>query len=273
MQNFSQKKLGKSPKYVNILGINLISTSLSQVIRGVVGKMSHNTKRSKTEPKFCIFTPNPEIILSAGKKPLLKGILNSADFSVPDGVGLKYASEFLYQKPLKIIPGRVLFEKLIEKSSELGWKVFLLGGMGKEAELSAKKLEDKYPSLKIKSFRGPTLDENGEAVTKNDKRLQKKAFRQINKFEPEILFVAFGNPKQELWIYKNLPNINVRGAMAVGGTLRYIAGYSKLPPEWMSKYGFEWFWRLFDEPTRFRRIFDAVIMFPLKVLWLKIYSW
>jgi N-acetylglucosaminyldiphosphoundecaprenol N-acetyl-beta-D-mannosaminyltransferase len=263
---------GKSQKYVNILGVNLISTHISQVIRSVSRFISYKTSKTNSEAKFCIFTPNPEIVLRASERPILREILNSADFSVPDGVGLKYASKFLYGKSLNIIPGRVLFERLIQKASESNWKVFLLGGMGKEAELAAKKLVSKYPSLKIASFRGPTLDLNGEAVSKNDKKLQKKAVLRINRFAPDILFVAFGNPKQEFWIYKNLPNLKVRGVMAVGGAFRYVAGYSKLPPLWMEKYGFEWLWRLVAEPKRFWRIFNAIIVFPLKVLWLKIYK-
>ena len=88
---------------------------------------------------------------------------------------------------------------------------------------------------------------------------------KINKFAPEILFVAFGNPKQEIWIHKHLLELKVSGAMAVGGTLRYFAGFSILPPEFLEKAGLEWLWRLITEPTRIVRIFRAVVIFPLKV--------
>jgi N-acetylglucosaminyldiphosphoundecaprenol N-acetyl-beta-D-mannosaminyltransferase len=77
--------------------------------------------------------------------------------------------------------------------------------------------------------------------------------------------VAFGNPKQEIWLYKNLAKLRVGGAMAVGGTFRYIAGMSKLPPKWMEKIGLEWLWRLFTEPRRLGRVFRAVVVFSIKV--------
>jgi N-acetylglucosaminyldiphosphoundecaprenol N-acetyl-beta-D-mannosaminyltransferase len=58
--------------------------------------------------------------------------------------------------------------------------------------------------------------------------------------------------------------------MAVGGTFRYIAGMSKLPPKWMENFGLEWVWRLITEPKRFSRIFNAFPIFPLRIFWFKI---
>jgi N-acetylglucosaminyldiphosphoundecaprenol N-acetyl-beta-D-mannosaminyltransferase len=94
--------------------------------------------------------------------------------------------------------------------------------------------------------------------------------RQINTFKPQLLFVAFGNPKQEIWIHNNLPKLNVGGAMAVGGAFRYVAGISKLPPKWMAACGLEWLWRLITEPKRISRILNAVIVFPLKIILYKL---
>jgi N-acetylglucosaminyldiphosphoundecaprenol N-acetyl-beta-D-mannosaminyltransferase len=53
--------------------------------------------------------------------------------------------------------------------------------------------------------------------------------------------------------------------MVVGGVFSYISGKSKLPSKWMEKVGLEWIWRLITEPKRIKRIFNAIIIFPLLV--------
>ena len=250
-------------RFVQILGINVISTSIPKLLVTTRDNISHNTK-------FFIVTPNPELILASTKNITLRKALNSSNFPVPDGVGLNYASKFLHGKNLNIIPGRKLFEKLVELANKNGWKVFFLGGEGKEAALAAEKLELNYKRVKIKTFAGPILNEKAIPVTEVNRKLEKDAVDLINKFRPDLLFVAMKNPKQEIWIHKNLSKLNVGGAMAVGGTFRYIAGLSKLPPRWMEKAGLEWVWRLLTEPKRFRRIFNAFPIFPLRVFWFKI---
>lgn len=275
----------KSQDYVNILEIKVLSTTLSRLLTGVRENIAHNRK-------FSIVTPNPEIILASTGNVLLKEALNSADFSVSDAIGLSQAAKYLsldapsniiirlfvvflqglvvgaatffdrdwLTKDLKPIKGRVLFEKLIELANKKGWKVFFLGGLGKEAEISKEKLEINYKNLKIETFTGPKLDES----------FQKEAVARINRFEPQLLFVALGHPKQEIWIYKNLKSLNVGGAMAVGGTFRYIAGMSHLPPKWMANSGLEWLYRFITEPWRIKRIFNAFPIFPLRIFWFKV---
>ncbi len=246
-------------EYRNILGVNVLSTNLPQLLDNIKQKI-HN------KDKFLIFTPNPELVLASKDNILLKKALNAVDFNVPDGVGLKFASKFLYGKNLNIIPGRVLFQKLIEVASDNDWKVFLLGGENNESVLVAESIITYFPTIHIVTSKGARLNQKGEPATKDDQKLMDEAVKRINDFKPDLLFVAFGNPKQELWLINNLKSININGGMAVGGTFRYLAGMSKLPPQWISMLGLEWLWRLFTEPKRFGRVFNAVIMFPLAVL-------
>ncbi len=277
----SEKTVKKGQEYVNILGINILSTNVTDLLAGINQKIAHNVK-------FSILTPNPELVLMANKDPELREIINGADFAVPDGIALLCAEKFLntsinksgalylpllfftwlkcfYVYPfdrkmlngdLSLIKGRELFVRLIKMAHEKHWKVFLLGGMDNEAELSARKLQKDNQKLKI-DYAG------GREVTTD---LSKDIVDKINKFAPDLLFVAYGAPKQEIWIYDNLPKLKVRGAMAVGGTFRYVAGLSKLPPAIMESLGLEWLWRLITEPIRFKRIVNAVIVFPIKVI-------
>ena len=234
-----------SRKYAQILGIKLNSTREDEVLALVESFIAQGRK-------FTIFTPNPEIVLLAQKDEKLKKALNSADLLIPDGIGLKYAAKFLHKIDLNIIPGRKLFLKLLALARKNNWKVFFLGGKG------------------IKNVTaGPMLNKSGEPVSERDRKIEIEIEKKINKVKPDLLFVGFGAPKQERWIFEHLSKLNIGGAMSVGGTFAYLAGRSRLPPEWLEKAGLEWLWRLIHEPKRFSRILRAVIIFPLRVFWYK----
>jgi N-acetylglucosaminyldiphosphoundecaprenol N-acetyl-beta-D-mannosaminyltransferase len=196
----------------------------------------------------------------ARRNEKLKNALNGTDFAVPDGVGLRFAIP-----GLKIIKGRELFSELINVAAKKKWKVFLLGGLNDEAEVASRNLQYINHNLQIRYDKGPKLDQNGEPVTEIDKKLEKDAIDKINKFAPQLLFVAFGNPKQEIWVYEHYSNLNIGGAMAVGGVFRYVAGQVRLPPKWMAGLGLEWLWRGLTEPKRIGRILNATIVFPVKL--------
>ena len=209
----------KNQEFGQIMGINVLSTTTSEVLVSVKQKISDSEK-------FYIVTPNPELVLMAQENKELKEALNSADFAVPDGVGLAQASKyqslwapnniilrtpvvffqglivgaatFLNRKwlidELNIIHGRKLFIDLIKLANDNNWKVFFLGGIDSEAELSKKNIESSYKNIKIQTEKGPKLDKNAKPVTEVDRKVQFDIIDKINKFKPDLLFVAFGNP-------------------------------------------------------------------------------
>lgn len=243
-----------------IMGINVNSTTTSSVLARVENLISHNDR-------FYIVTPNPELILMAQKNKKLKIALNSANLSIPDGIGLKLADS-----KLKIIKGRELFMELIRLAEKKDWKIFLLGGIGDEAARAASKLKIQNPNLKIEYNKGPRLDNDAKAISDIDKKIEAEVIIRINEFKPQFLFVAFGNPKQEIWIHENLSKLNIGGAMAVGGAFRYVGGLSPLPPKWMVQFGLEWLWRLISEPRRVARVINAVVIFPWRVFVYKLFT-
>ena len=250
------EKIANSGREIGqIMGIKINSTSTDLVLARVKKFISDSVK-------FYIVTPNPELILASQTDVRLKKALNEADIAIPDGIGLKLAIP-----SLKIIKGRKLFSDLIKLSAQNHWKVFLLGGLGDEARLAAQKLKNlpeiDNRELKIEFDSGPKLNDNAEPVSEEDRKIEEDVIEKINRFAPKLLFLAFGNPKQEIWINNNLPGLNIGGAMAVGGAFRYAAGLSKLPPVWMEKLGLEWLWRGITEPKRLARIFRAVVIFPV----------
>jgi N-acetylglucosaminyldiphosphoundecaprenol N-acetyl-beta-D-mannosaminyltransferase len=253
-------------KQAKILGIGVNSTSKTRVLRFVRNCLAQGAK-------FFIITPNPEQIMLAQKDKKFAKILNSADLALPDGIGLVWAAKFLrLPGPRKVIKGREMFLELIKLANKKTWKVFLLGGREKVAEKTKNNLEKSFKKVKIRVTEGPNLDNEAKPVTKEDSLIEKDVMNLINKFKPHLLFVAFGAPKQEKWVYKWLEKLECGGVMVVGGTFDYLAGSVSLPPKWIGKLGFEWLWRLICQPWRFKRIFRSVIIFPLKVFWSKLSS-
>jgi N-acetylglucosaminyldiphosphoundecaprenol N-acetyl-beta-D-mannosaminyltransferase len=284
-------------KHVNILGVKMNGASKNRLLRFLQLKLTEFAQNEAKRPIF-IVTPNPEQIVLAQKDSEFKKVINSADISLPDGVGLILADKFLsfkspknkfvkffvllgygmvtglsvfidrswLEKDSKVIPGREFFMDLIKLANKKGWKVFLLGGKDNIAKKTKEKLERSYKKIRIKAEGGPTINTRGYPESQSDKREEEKVIQQINAFRPHLLFVAFGAPKQERWLYRWLSKLNISTGMVVGGTFDYITSSSKIPPEWLENLGLEWFWRLFKEPKRLKRIFTATVIFPLKIV-------
>lgn len=256
----------KGPKYGNILGIKVISTHKDILLDKISYKLN-------SREKFYIVTPNPEIVLTATKDWLLKKAIERTDFSIPDGIGLKFAYRYLHDQPLEIIKGRELFLDILRILDQNSMKVYLFGGENGEGEKALKKLQEKYKNITFKTnIKFPKYALSGQPASKMDRKLHKSLLGSIKLFEPDFIFVGLGCPRQEKWIYRNFFRLNAVGAMAVGGTFRYYAGLAPLPPKFMDKLGLEWLWRFLTEPKRIKRILNAVIIFPWKVLLSKFFK-
>ena len=95
-----------------------------------------------------------------------------------------------------------------------------------------------------------------------DKEDEEHIVEMINRGKPDILFVAYGSPAQELWIHRNLFKLDsVKVAIGVGGAFDFAAGMVKRAPKWVQKIGLEWLWRLIREPKRIKRIWNATYVF------------
>ena len=202
-----------------ILGVNIDDVNLDETVNIVKNWLS---KRGK----HYIVTPNPEIVVMAQKDEKLKNIINRADLAIPDGIGLKLSTDIE-----NTTPGIDVMEELVKIAAEKGFTTGFLGGRDKVAEKSAECLKKKYPKLKV-SF----VSEEPEKIPAAD-----------------ILFVAFGAPKQEYWIAANLDKIPVRVTMGVGGAFDYISGRAPRAPRWIRDLGFEWLFRLIIQPWRIKR--------------------
>ena len=206
---------------------------------------------SSTHIQFMTFiaTPNPEMYVSAVFDSQFRSILKNNSFNIIDGFGLSKLLKLFGYKHNRIT-GTDLVAEIFSDSE---FSVYILGGN----EGNIKQIKKKYSNLNIKGyFDGKVLvDDNHDLA------------HQINALEPDILLVALGAPKQEKWIAQNLQYLqNVKIAIGIGGAIDYLSGSVSRAPVFIRTMGLEWLYRLIKQPERYKRIFKAVVVFPILFL-------
>jgi N-acetylglucosaminyldiphosphoundecaprenol N-acetyl-beta-D-mannosaminyltransferase len=202
--------------------------------------------RYMTEPRLHqIATVNPEFVMAAQKDAEFMRVLQEADLCLPDGIGLLYAARWLGQTLPERVPGSELVYQLAERAADRGWPLFLLGAATGVADEASAVFTERYPGLVIAgTYAGSPDPAENETIV-----------RRINESEAQLLYVAYGAPKQDQWIARNraaLPGVRV--AIGVGGSLDFVTGRAARAPYWAQELGLEWLHRLYKEPWRWRRM-------------------
>lgn len=189
-----------------------------------------------------IATVNADFVVNSLHDPELRRILQEADMATADGMPLVWASRLL-DGP---VPGRVtgadMVPALAERAAERGYSIFFLGAKEGVAAKAAELLQQRHPALKVAGVLSPP--------PRSVLEMDRSVFEQVKAAKPDILLVAFGNPKQEKWIRMYAPELQVPICIGIGGTLDMIVGVTKRAPTWMQKVGLEWAYRLAQEPRR-----------------------
>ncbi len=217
-------------KTQQLLGISFTNATEQEALDYVFETLLHDKKKSY------IVTPNPEIVVYALTHSSFKSILNQAQLALPDGVGITLGAWWLGKPFSQRITGVDFMLLSCRESVKRAVKIGLLGAGVGVAERTAERLRFLYPGIQI-VFVGE------EWPGKND----------TNPQAIDMLFVAFGHPKQEEWIATNLERLPVKVAMGVGGAFDYLAGDVVRAPEMVRKLGLEWLFRLIRQPWRWKR--------------------
>jgi N-acetylglucosaminyldiphosphoundecaprenol N-acetyl-beta-D-mannosaminyltransferase len=214
-----------------------------------------------TEP-HAVVTPNPEFVMLARHDLDFKQILAKADLSLPDGVGLKFAIAALTDQRLEHRhTGADTLIMLAELAAQEHKKLILLGGSPRKTERAATSLRERFSGLDVATFDPGIIDEHHV-------RLSEATLSGVERLAPQIIAVALGQGKQERVIEILKTKIpTVRILIGIGGAADYVSMAVKRAPNSWQKYGFEWLWRLFQEPWRWKRILTAIVFFPLSVAW------
>jgi N-acetylglucosaminyldiphosphoundecaprenol N-acetyl-beta-D-mannosaminyltransferase len=190
-----------------------------------------------------VCTLNVDIWLNALADAHLHRIVAGSSLVLPDGMPLVWASGLLGCPLAERVTGVDLVPRLAELSARKGYKIFLLGAKPGVADRVSGLLERNYPGVRIVGTFAPA-EEN---LIRMD---HTEILRQIHAVSPDILLVAFGNPKQEKWIWMHRKRLGVPLAMGVGGSFDILVGDMRRAPRWIQKCGLEWAMRFLQEPVR-----------------------
>lgn len=206
-----------------------------------------------------VFTPNPEQLVQASYQFQFAQALKQADYLLPDGIGLVWASRFLSEQKFAQIKERItgveVAQALLSFAQNKQLRVLIIGGQNYQDFVSNSQIFSKLKSTyQLKS----NLYWNfGYKDVKDPQPEEEAKLKQIlSQLKPDIIFVAFGAPWQEQWVVEHqklLAANKVKLAMVVGGAFDFIFGKVKRAPDWLQTLGLEWLYRLIKQPWRFKR--------------------
>ncbi len=192
----------------------------------------------KNKEKYTIFSINPKKIVFSMENATLKKGLIDASCHIPDGALVVQKCKYINKR----LTGVDLMAKICENSHKINGKIFLYGAREEILKKAEINLKEKYPQLKIVGRI------NGYVSSE-------EAIAAINKSKANIVFVAMGSPKQELWIIENQDKIKANILMGVGGSFDIYSGTKKRAPKIFLKLNIEWLYRVITEPKRFKDTF------------------
>lgn len=209
-----------------------------------------------------IVTLNPEIALLAEREDGFQKVLNRSDITVADGIGLRIAARIFGIAVPPRITGRQIIDILCKAAIAQKKSLYLLGAGDGVATKAGEVLRRMYPGLRVAGA------EQGFAQGVEPSEGDVKAVcSRIDASQADIVLVAFGAPKQERFITQNLKHMtSVKIAVGVGGLFDYLTGVVPAPSVFWRKYGLEWLFRLITQPKRWKRIFNATIVFLTRVM-------
>jgi N-acetylglucosaminyldiphosphoundecaprenol N-acetyl-beta-D-mannosaminyltransferase len=228
----------------NLPTVTILGVAIHRV--DVAGMLAQIAEWLAAPPGPCrqVCTVNPEFIVDAGLDPTFAAALARADLRVPDGVGVLWAAGRLGAPLKERVTGSDGIYHLCAAAAAHGWRVFLLGAGPGVADRAADKLAARYPGLAVVgTYGGSPADADWPAIRE-----------RLAAARPDLLFVAYGHPRQDLWIDRHRGDLPARVAIGIGGALDFVAGTAQRAPTWVQRWGLEWLHRLIRQPWRWRRM-------------------
>ncbi len=220
-------------KHAYVLGCPISGLTLDQFVEAAEAFI-------KSRRPHYISVVNVAKIVKMRSDRRLNSSVKSADLIGADGVPLVWASRLLGDP----LPGRVngtdLMYRLLEQADEKGYRVFFFGAKEEVLQAVLTRVRSEYPGVQIAGW------QDGYFKPEDEWNIARK----IRGSRADVLFIAFGTPKKELWVARYLGAMAVPVVHGVGGSFDVFAGLIPRAPVWMQKAGLEWLFRLLQEPGR-----------------------
>lgn len=191
-----------------------------------------------------VFTPNVDHVVMADEDERFRDAYAAADLSLADGMPVLWASRLLGVPLPEKVSGSDLVLPLMDRAGRAGWRVYILGGAPGVAARAAERIAERFPGVRIAGTGSPVVDMSQPAAARA------ALHDTIRATEPDVVLVALGAPKQELFIAEAASALRPAVLLGVGAAIDFVAGTAKRAPGWVSASGLEWLYRLLREPRR-----------------------
>lgn len=233
---------------VRIYGVPISKMSMDQTV-------AYLTNVIEQRQPHQVITANPIMVMAAQDDPAYLSMMQRAELIVPDGTGVVWAAKYVGEPVVERVPGYDLIHELMKVGESKSWKVYLLGASNEVIQAAAEKLRTAYPRIKLVGVRDGYFKDEQDA----------EVIQDIVDAAPDLLFVGRSAANQEPWIGKYKQQIGVPVMMGVGGSFDVLSGKLKRAPVLFQKLRLEWFYRLMQEPWRYKRML-LLPKFALKVM-------
>lgn len=242
-RSHNRKQQAHTTQYEGTLGW-LVPRLFAGSLEDAVAKLRSEAKNRKLT---VIFTPNPEQVELAEREEVFEDVLEEADIFFPDGIGLVWAANRT-GLTLQRVTGREVLRGWLEQPLSSLPKTLLLGGQSGAAAALAQQVDPAGHRVRgIEGYQDVT-----DPAYVEDATLE----RMLKTWKPEVIFVGFGAPNQEIFIVEHRAQLEAAGvkvAMAVGGAFDVLSGQLAAPGENWVRWNLEWLFRLLQQPWRWRR--------------------
>jgi N-acetylglucosaminyldiphosphoundecaprenol N-acetyl-beta-D-mannosaminyltransferase len=238
---------------INLFDIAIDNVTLDQAVETIVQRLDGETA---TQVSFV----NADCVNIACRNREYLKALQQSDLVFADGIGVRVAGEVLGQPVRDNVNGTDLFPLLAKALENTGKRIYLLGGQPGVAEGVARWLAANFPGVEVAGFHHGYFTSDKEA----------EVIEEIRASGADLVLVAFGAPRQELWVRRNLHKLGAKVVIGVGGLLDFFSGRIPRAPRWVRKLGMEWGYRLWREPKRLWRrylIGNVVFLARLAQVW------
>ncbi|GAB47027.1 WecB/TagA/CpsF family glycosyltransferase [Mobilicoccus pelagius] len=227
---------GRYDETLHVLGVAIDNTTMAETLDWI-------TVTAHRRPMSILAFVNSDCLNQAVEDPEYLGTLRRSNRVVPDGIGVKLAARFQGHDIKENLNGTDLLPRLCERAVAEGLSLYLFGARPGVAAAAADALVTAHPGLRIAGT------QHGYVMPEEDTSVVEK----INASGADILLVALGAPRQEEWLDRHRDDLDVGVAMGVGGLFDFYSGRIPRAPVWVREMGFEWVWRLAQEPGRLWR--------------------
>ena len=242
------------PPRIHLLGIAVDNVTLADAVELILqGLEDQRTRRA------CFV--NADCVNLAFRDHAYRQVLQEADLVFADGSGMRLAGIVLGRRVRDNVNGTDLFPRLCKALAGRGKRIFLLGARPGIARRAAQWILDRFPGLAVAGYRDGYFSAEEESAV----------IEEIRHAQADVLLVAFGAPRQDIWIRDHLDRLGVKMALGVGGLFDFYSGRLPRAPRWIRKLGLEWAYRLYQEPRRlWKRYLIGNAAFLLRIFWARL---